>query len=424
MGFGRKDPETDVDDIGIKWHLSGRMVTAKLVPLLFLSTGLTAAESNVNGAAMDLADGFGDIIWIFAMVVGLYFVFRIVNGWIKTVMPEDKTIAEIRAQLARDNDAQVVLKPRATASAASEPPPVSVRQPADLPPSSTPVRDNRAGFRAQPVAGGAEHQIVRAASYLDRWMWQRRDHFPRAGRLRSARSPRKRQVRLPVVTGVNTASVKAWSRAERQRLFRVVYADAWENGQGFLEVPIDVLAVNWSAEKKRLDTNALVEAALAVSAGGRWRSRFSPRMIWFRFAQDTGRLKRTMESYIDDMQLDEDGKAALPPGNKAVWEEQSVPLTEGHRTPLGRGCFFVVHTTTPFGSREPLWLFNIERDEVPILKDQRLKAPSFIEIDGTLLATIVSVTDSVASLKVLAPGSAAVSLESTSTPGEAKPERS
>jgi hypothetical protein len=139
-------------------------------------------------------------------------------------------------------------------------------------------------------------------------------------------------------------------------------------------------------------------------------------MIWFRLTQDTGRLKRTMESYIDEMQLDEDGKAALPQGNKAVWEEQSIPLQEGYRAPLGRGCFFIVHTIRPYGSHEPLWLFNVERDDVPMVKDQRLRAPNFIEVDGTLLATIVSVNDSSVILKVLAPGSTAVSLQTSTAP--------
>ena len=391
------------------------MVNVILFPLVLLATGITDTKSYVDEAGKELAGVPENLILYVAIGVGIFVVFRMVTDWIKTAMPEDRSIADIRAQLAKDREAGVVFKPRTLESQDEEASLVGVRTPSDLPPSSTPVRDNRAGFRLQPVAGGAEHQVVRAASYLDRWMWQHRNHFPRAGRLPFACASGRRQIRLPVVTGVTTGSVKAWSKAERKRLFRVVYADAWENGQGFLEVPVDVLAVNWSAEKKRLDTDALVETALAVSAGGRWRSRLSPRMIWFRLTQDTGRLKRTMESYIDDMQLDEDGKAALPQGNKAVWEEQSIPLEEGRRTPLGRACFFIVHTITPYGSREPLWLFNVERDDVPILKDQRLRAPNFIEVNGTLLATIVSVSDSSVTLKVLAPGSAAVSL-TTSTP--------
>jgi hypothetical protein len=389
------------------------MVTGVLIPLVLLTTGMTGTESHVNGAAKEPAGDLENLIWSVAIGVGIFFVFRMVTGWIKTAMPEGRSIADIQTQLNKDREAGVVLKPRGLKSQDAEAAPVAVRMPSDLPPSSTPVREHRAAFRLQPVAGGAEHQLVRAASYLDRWMWQHRGHFPRSGRLPFAYAPGRRQIRLPVVTGVTTGSVKAWSKAERKRLFRVVYADAWENGQGFLEVPIDVLAVNWSAEKTRLDTDALVEAALAVSAGGRWRSRLSPRMIWFRLTQDTGRLKRTMESYIDEMQLDEDGKAVLPQRNKAVWEEQSVPRKEGQRTPLGRGCFFVVHTITPYGSREPLWLFSVERDDVPILKDQRLRAPNFIEVDGTLLATIVSVNDSSVILKVLAPGSAAVSLKTS-----------
>ncbi len=388
------------------------MVPVVLVPLALLATGMTDTVNHGVKARQELTGDLANLILLVVIGSGIFFIFRVVINWIKAAMPEDKSITDINAQLAKDSETGMVLKPRALESQDVETP-IAVRKPSDLPPSSTPVRDNRAGFRLQPVASGAEHQVVRAARYLDHWMWQHRNHFPRTGRLPFIFAPGKRQIRLPVVTGVNTGSVKAWSQAERQRLFRVVHADAWENGQGFLEVPIDVLAVNWSAEKKRLDTAGLVEAALAVSAGGRWRSRFSPRMIWFRLTQDTARLKRTMESYIDEMQLDEDGKTALPQGNKAVWEEQSIPLTEGSRTPLGRGCFFIVHTITPFGSREPLWFFSVERDESPILKDQRLKVPNFIEVDGTLLATIVSVNDSAATLKILAPGSAAVSLNTT-----------
>lgn len=400
----------------MEWHQSGKMAAVKMNLLVLLATGMANPENGVTGADKDFAGTLATLVLYAAIGVGLYFIFRVVTDWLKTARPEDRSMADIRTQLAKDKEAGVAPKPRALESRDEKVLPAAVRPPADLPPSSSPVRDNRAGFRMVPAAGGAEHQIVRAASYLDRWMWQHRDLFPRTGRLPFAYAPRKRQVRLPVVTGVATDSVKAWTQAERKRLFRVVYADAWENGHGFLEVPIDVLAVNWSAEKKRLDTDALVEAALAVAAGGRWRSRLSPRMIWFRLSQGTGHLKRTMASYIDDMQLDEDGKAALPQGNKAVWEEQSVPLKEGHRTPLGRGCFFIVHTIKPYGSREPLWLFSVERDESPILKDQRLRAPNFIEVDGTLLATIVSVNESSVTLKVLAPGSAALSLKPSTAP--------
>lgn len=388
------------------------MVPVVLIPLGLLATGMADTVNHGVKARQEVTGDLANLLLLIVIGSGIYFIFRLVMNWIKTAMPEDKSITDIRTQLAKDSEAGAVLKPRSLENQMVEPP-MAVQRPADLPPSSTPVRDNRAAFRLQPVANGAEHQVVRAARYLDRWMWQHRKHFPRTRHLPFIFAPGKRQIRLPVVTGVNTGSVQAWSKAERQRLFRIVHGDAWENGQGFLEVPIDVLAVNWSAEKKRLDTDALVEAALAVSAGGRWRSWLGPRMIWFRLTQDTARLKRTMESYIDEMQLDEDGKTALPQGNKAVWEEQSIPLTEGSRTPLGRGCFFIVHTITPFGSREPLWFFSVERDEVPILKDQRLKAPNFIEVDGTLLATIVSVNDSSATLKVLAPGSAAVSLNTT-----------
>jgi len=389
------------------------MVAHVSILLVLLTTGMTDTESHVHGAGQELAGDLQSLIWYVAIGVGLWLVLRMVTGWIKAAMPEHKSSADIRAQLAKDREAGVVLQPQVLESRETEVPPVAVRKPADLPPSSTPVRDNRAGYRLQPVASGAEHPIVRAASYLDRWMWQHRHHFPRSGRLPFAYIPGEHQIRLPVVTGVNTSSAKAWSQAERKCLFRVVYGDAWEPGHGFLEVPVDVLAVNWSGERKRLDTDGLVEAALAVAAGGRWRSRLSPRMIWFRLTQGTGRLKRTMESYIDEMQLDEDGKTALPQGNTAVWEELSIPLKEGHRTAVGRGCFFVVHTITPYGSREPLWLFSVERDEVPILKDQRLRAPNFIEVDGTLLAMILSVNDSSVILKVLAPGSAAVSLKAS-----------
>jgi hypothetical protein len=400
------------------------MVTGVLIPLVLLAAGMTDTESYVNRGGKELAGVLENLIWYVAVSIGIFFVFRMLTDWFRTAMPEDRSMADIRAQLAKDSEAGVVLKVKGLESPNKEASPVAVRKSSDLPPSNSPVRKHRAAFRLQPVANGAEHPVVRAASYLDRWMWQHRHHFPRTGRLPFAYAPAKGQIRLPVVTGVTTGSVQAWSKAERKRLFRVVYSDAWENGQGFLEVPIDVLAVNWSAEKTRLDTDALVEAALAVSAGGRSRGRLSPRMIWFRLTQGTGRLKRTMESYIDEMQLDEDGKAALPKGRKVVWEEQSVPLKEGHRTPLGRGCFFIVHTITPYGCREPLWLFSVERDDVPILKDQRLRAPNFIEVNGTLLATIVSVNETSVTLKVLAPGSEAVSLKAPTSPDTSVSSRS
>jgi len=389
-----------------------------------LATGMTDGESHVTEAGPGLAGDLEPLIWTVVIVTGVFIVFRVVVGWIRTAMPEDKSVAEIRAQLAKDREAGIVLKPKAQEGAHEEASRVAIRTPPDLPPSSTPVRDNRATYRLSPVPGGAEHQIVRAASYLDRWMWQRRNRFPRTGRLPFAYAPARRLVRLPVVTGITTESARVWSKAERKRLYRVVHADAWENGHGFLEVPVDVLAVNWSGEKKRLNTDALVEEALSVAAGGRWRSRLSPRMIWFRLIQDTGRLKRTMAFYIDDLQMEEDGKTALPQGNKPVWEEQSIPLIEGQRTPLGRGCFFIVHTMTPYGSREPLWLFSVERDGELILKDQRLRSPNFIEVDGTLLATIVSVKQSSVLLKVAAPGSVAVSLKTSPAPGAQKSWRS
>jgi len=392
------------------------MAAVITIPLVLLATGMSIPENHVNGVGMEFTGALATLFLYVAIGVGLFFIFRTVTNWIKAAMPEDRSMADIRAQSAKDTEAGMILKPRAPESQDEKASPVALRPPADLPPSSTPVRDHRARIRLAPAAGGTEHQVVRAARYLDRWMWQRRHDFPRTRRLPFTYSAKGRRVRLPVVTGVTTDSVKAWSKAERQRLFRVVYEDAWENGKGFMEVPVDVLAVNWSAEKKRLNTDALVEAVLAVSSGGRWRSRLSPRMIWFRLTRDTGRLKRTMASYIDEMQLDEDGKTALPQVNKAVWEEQSIPLTEGLRTPLGRGCFFVVHTMLPYGERERLWLFNVERDEVPIVKNQRLKAPYFIEVDETLLATVVSVNDSSVTLKVVAPGSAAVSLKPSPAP--------
>ncbi|HRZ39528.1 MAG TPA: pyridoxal-phosphate dependent enzyme, partial [Candidatus Omnitrophota bacterium] len=365
-------------------------------------------DQDIHELGKTIVKSAGSVALYAALAVLGVILFRAITGWVKT-LPEEDRWADVQRQLEEDKKSAAASEPGTLKQAPEEPSVSFIRGPQDLPPSSTPVRDSRDVLRLRPVSGGGEHQIVSAARYLDRWMWQHRNRFPRVRSLK--------KIRIPVVTGVAASILKegSWTPDEIRRMFRVAEDEAAENDDGFLEVPIDVLTLNWSSGRKRLDTDALVEAALSVAAGGRLRSWILPGMLILRMFRGVGDLKKTMGSYIDDIQMEEDGKAAIPQKNRPVWEEQSVALEEGGRTPLGKGCFFVVHTTTVFGSSEPIWLYSVVRDDVPIINGLRLKAPNFIDVDGTLLATIVSINKDSVLLKVLAPGSSNVSLNDDGT---------
>jgi hypothetical protein len=251
--------------------------------------------------------------------------------------------------------------------------------------------------RPEPQGGGppgpaAAHEIERAVIRLNEWFGAHEDRIPRCWDGHGWR--RKRFV--PRFEAVPTTSLHGWKPRDLARLFRVAPGGTCTDSHQ-VEVSIELLVADKSAQGCFLDVPSLMRAALELMGGPSLLGRRNPRLWWFWL--HLGPFVQEIESYVNGIRLRLDAATAIPHDQARVFEEFRVPLQNGQQTALGKNCFFTLEHVQPLGARA-YWAFRILRDGEVVVGPQVLQMKP-IYLGEELLAVVKRVDPETVTLNVL-----------------------